>query len=124
MLTEKVHSSLSAVLTVGCFLRFYPYVWDSKTYRLRMAGKINLFICHVNQCFVLATLSFMIFWIFQTMNADVPPRIRIMNFIWILAHGTVTLNSFQFKIRRTEVMAFTNALLEYREEQRGTYKQM
>ena len=119
MLTEKVRSTLSAVLTVGCFLRFYPYVWDSKTYQLRMAGKISLFVYHVNQCFLLATLSFMMFRIFQTMNADVPPRIRIMNFIWILAYGIVTLNSFQFNLRRTDVMAFTNALLEYREEQRG-----
>ena len=118
MLTKAARNAFRQVLRIGCFFRICPFRWDN--FRNRLNPKITkwdelIFNLHgIIQCFMVI-FSMVRFWL-GLKEKEMPPRIRIMSLVWILAYILGIQIFFQFVFHRRQIVFFTNTLLHYIDE--------
>ena len=118
MLTKTASNAVGHVMEIGCFLNFFPYKWNKITRRLEPKITIShniVFNFHgFTQCFM-CLFSVVRFWLGLS-EVGMPPRIRIMNMLWILAYIHGIQGFFELKYRKNQILLFSNTLFQYIDE--------
>lgn len=97
----------------GCWLRIFPYKWDSKR-KLLLTQKsliLNVIYKYIELCLLMA-VGFISLRLAQTLGKDLPFRIRAMHIAWFLSFSGTLALKLQFDFRREEIKFFTNTVLQ------------
>jgi len=125
MLTNTALAAVSHTLRFGCWLRIFPYKWDSIKYQLSVPNnRLNTWLFNFHGIYmlilgVIVSLRFILF----TRVENVPPQVLILHLLWVLSYILTTVCFIQFWHRKHEIMEFCNLLFKHILESRsGEYK--
>ena len=119
MLTARAWDALAQVMDIGCRLKFFPYEWNRIKRRLNSNISVSHSIIFNFHGFV--QLSMLIFSVVQLLlglgDYTMPPRLRVMNLLWILAYIHGLQGFYELKYKRGGILCISNAVFDYIEEQ-------
>jgi len=117
MLSDAALRAVDHTLTFGCFIKLFPYKWNSRTKELSLPTRKYwyhtwLFNCHLLYMLVLGVICWIRFLIFIKVKG-VPAQVRVLHLVWALGYALTIFCFFQFHRKKTEIMHFGNLLFKY-----------
>jgi len=115
MLHKKGLKTMTLFLHFGCnLMKFYPYAWNRRTFRMEVPSRSHLFIYNVHRWIHWMEALFVWGRLLQSLTWENRAlRIVLLNTAWSGAMFLSSLCYLQFETRREGMMSFTNSLFDF-----------